>query len=148
VPLARYLGIHRFSCDRDRAAPAAARGVLRKGTTNESREAPDGRARQNVPVTGEEKAVEREPGQVAPVGSKGPFEANFGRGKPHERSGDEISPAWFWAEQVVERVRNPEDERCRRLDPPGYGRLILSSAVGDRTPGEVHSPAQADAVEE
>jgi len=32
VPLARYLGIHRFSCDQDRAAPVVARVVPRKGT--------------------------------------------------------------------------------------------------------------------
>jgi len=85
---------------------------------NENGIVQDGRARQNVSVTGEEKAVKRKLAHTTPVGSKGPFEVTGAR-EPHERSGDETSPAWFRAEQVVERVRNPEDERCWRLDPPG-----------------------------
>jgi len=84
--------------------------------TNENGDAQDGRARQNVSVAGEEKAVKRKPAHVTPVGSKGPFEVP-GAVEPQERSGDETSPAWFRAEQDVERVRNPVDVRCRRLDP-------------------------------
>jgi len=81
-----------------------------------------------------------------PVGSKGPFEV-MGTREPHERSGDETSPAWFRAEQVVERVRNLRTNGAGGWTRRVYGRLILSSAVGDGTPGEVHLPAQAGAVE-
>jgi hypothetical protein len=40
--------------------------------------------------------------------------------EPHERSGDETSSAGFWEKEDVERVRNPEDGMCRRLEAPGH----------------------------
>lgn len=67
----------------------------------------------------------------------------LGSGKPHERSGHEIRPAGIWAKKTVESVGNAEGGWCREgWIPAGrYGRPGLSRAVGEETPGEVHSPS-------
>jgi len=128
--------------------PSFTKSCLERVTAAESGETQDGRARQNVLVVGEEKAMKRELGRVTPVEPKGSTRCRGPR-ESQERRRDETSLPWFRAEQVVERVRNPEDGRCWRVEPPGYtGRLILSRAVGNGTPGEVHSHAHAGAVEE
>jgi len=100
-------------------------------------EAPDEvqerRARQHVLVAGGEKALEREPGRVRPALIERSWRAEEVRAQPQERRRDETSPSWLQVKQDVERVRNPEDGRCRRLEPAGsYGRLLLSNAVGEQ----------------
>jgi len=128
--------------------PPYATSYLERVVATGCDEAQDGRARENVLVVGEEKAVKRKLGRVTPVGPKGFTRCRCPR-QSQERRRDEISLPWFRAEQVVERVRNPEDGRCRRVEPSGYsGRLILSSAVGNGTAGEVHSHAHAGAADE
>lgn len=83
VPLARYLGIHRFLCDQDRAAPA---GSYRRRAPKEFvvrlGEAQDGRTRQNASITGEEKAAKRKRGRVGPAGGKPPCEPPRSAGTP------------------------------------------------------------------
>lgn len=54
--------------------PLTNRVASRKDVTDERSEAQDGRARENVSVVGEENAVKREPGRVAPAGPKGSCE--------------------------------------------------------------------------
>jgi len=54
--------------------PPTYRAVPRKGVASERGEAQDGRARENVFVVGEEKAVKRRLGRVAPAGPKGSCE--------------------------------------------------------------------------
>jgi len=106
------------------------------------------RARQHVLVARREKALKRDPGRVRPARVERFWRAEEVRAQPQERRRDETSPSWLQVKEDVERVRNPEDGRCRRLEPAGsYGRLLLSNAVGDQTPGEVHSDCAPGAVD-
>jgi len=61
--------------------------VPRKGKALASDETQDGRARENVLVAEEEKAMKRKPGRVAPAGSKGPCEVPRFGGIPGAQEG-------------------------------------------------------------
>jgi len=88
VLLVRYLEIHRLFCDRDRAAPVGSyRRRVPKGFVVRLDEAQGGRARQNVSVTGEEKAVKRKRGRVSPAGGKPPCELPRSAGTPRAQWG-------------------------------------------------------------
>jgi len=82
-------------------------------------EVPGRRARQHVLVVGGEKAVETKPGRICPALIERSWRADEVRAQPQGRRRDETSPPWLQAKQDVERVRNPEDGRCRRLEPAG-----------------------------
>jgi len=67
--------------------PSSSHAVPRKGAAPERNGTQDGRAREHVLVAGEEKAVKRRLGRVAPAGSKGPREAPSSEGTPRAQRG-------------------------------------------------------------
>jgi len=69
-------------------------------------------------------------GAVALLESKGLGERRRARPRePHERSEDETSLAGFQEKEDVERVRNPEDGMCRRMEAPGHTGSWFCSAL-------------------
>jgi hypothetical protein len=113
-------GKYRLVCDRDSEAPVVLHVV--RG----NRHGVEGRRSAREEDT--PKRVRRERGERLGEGTRAPLPcldrkilASIGGPRePHERSGHETRPAWFWAKEDVERVRNPEDGRCRRLESPGH----------------------------
>jgi hypothetical protein len=77
--------------------PSFHASCLERVTAAESDETQDGRARQNVLVAGEEKAMKRKLGRVTPVEPQGSTRCR-GQRKSQERRRDEISLPGFWAE--------------------------------------------------
>jgi len=99
--------------------PAATGGELRKSSSYGSVKRKTGGHAKTCPSRGKRKP------RRGSVGVSALLEGNLhasrqGPREPQERSGDEISPAWFWAEQGGKSVRNAEAERCRWMDPPGH----------------------------
>jgi len=95
--------------------------------------------------------VERQPGRISPASIERSVRVDEVRWNPKSAVGtfrggrkaaEEFeSLTWFRAEQIVEGVRNPEDERCWRVEPLGHTDARSCRALkGQGTPGEVHSP--------